>query len=107
MERDVDTFLTAVSCVCDAVYQREIAPTLGPRRGARPKLSDSEVPAPTVLGQWHGHRRERCFARYARRTEGRTSSPLSGRGGVRARPPLGQPFAMRSVSAMASVGWGW
>lgn len=70
MELDVDTFLTVVYCVCDELYQREIAPTLGPRRGARPRLSDSEVLALAVLGQWHGHRCERCFLRYARRQWG-------------------------------------
>lgn len=67
MELDVDTFLTVVYCVCDEVYQREIAPKLGTRPGARPKLSDSEVLALAVLAQWHGHRCERCFLRYVRR----------------------------------------
>jgi hypothetical protein len=67
MDIDVDTFLTVVYCVCDEVYQREIAPRLGPRPGARPKLSDSEVLALVVLEQWHGHRCERCFLAYARR----------------------------------------
>lgn len=67
MEPDIDTFLTAVYCVCDEVYQREIAPRLGPRPGARPKLSDSEVLALAVLNQWHAHRCERCFLGYVRR----------------------------------------
>src|SRR5215204_2249873 len=67
MDIDVDTFLTVVYCVCDEVYQREIRPQMKPRPGARPKLSDSEVLALAVLGQWHGHRCERCFLAYARR----------------------------------------
>ena len=70
MDLDVDTFLTVVYCVCDEVYQREIGPQLGPRPGARPKLSDSEVLALAVLEQWHGHRCERCFLAYARRQWG-------------------------------------
>jgi hypothetical protein len=67
MELDVDTFLTVIYCVCDEVYQREIAPKLGARPGARPKLSESEVLALAVVGQWHGQRCERCFLRYVRR----------------------------------------
>lgn len=67
MDLDVDTFLTLVYCVCDEVYQREIAPQFGPRRGARPALADSEVLTLAVLAQWHGHRCERCFLRYVRR----------------------------------------
>jgi hypothetical protein len=67
MEPDLDTFLTVVYCVCDEVYQREIAPKLGPRPGARPKLSDGEVLTLAILGQWHGHRCERCFLGYVRR----------------------------------------
>lgn len=66
MKLDVDTFLTVVYCVCDEVYQRELAPQLGRRRGARPALSDSEVLALAVLEQWHGHRCERCFLQYVR-----------------------------------------
>ena len=67
MELDVDTFLTTVYCVCDDLYRREVAPQYGPRPGARPKLADSEVIALAVLAQWHPHRCERCFLRYARR----------------------------------------
>lgn len=67
MKLDVDTFLTVVYCVCDEVYQREIAAQLGPRPGARPKLSDSEVLTLAVVGQWHGHRCERCYLRAVRR----------------------------------------
>jgi hypothetical protein len=66
MELDVDTFLTVVYCVCDEVYQREIQPQFGPRPGATPQLSDSEVLALAVIGQWHGHRCERCFVRHVR-----------------------------------------
>jgi hypothetical protein len=67
MDLDVDTFLTVVYCVCDELYRREIAPAYGPRPGAKPKLSDSELLALAVLAQWHPHRCERCFLRYARR----------------------------------------
>jgi len=67
MHVDLDTFLTVVYCVCDEVYQREIAPRLRPRPGARPKLSDSEVLTLAVLGQWHGQRCERCYLRAVRR----------------------------------------
>jgi hypothetical protein len=70
MDIDVDTFLTVVYCVCDEAYQREIAPQVRPRPGARPKLADSEVLALAVLGQWHGHRCERCFLGYVRREWG-------------------------------------
>jgi hypothetical protein len=66
MDLDVDTFLTTVYCVCDDLYQREVAPQYGPRPGARPKLADSEVLTLAVLAQWHPHRCERCFVRYAR-----------------------------------------
>jgi hypothetical protein len=67
MDLDVDTFLTVVYCVCDEVYRREIAPQFGARPGAKPKLSDSEVLALAVIGQWHGHRCERCFVGYVRK----------------------------------------
>jgi hypothetical protein len=67
MQIDLDTFLTVVYCVCDEVYQREIAPHMKARRGARPKLSDSEVLTLVVVGQWHGHGCERCYLRAVRR----------------------------------------
>lgn len=67
MDLDVDTFLTTVYCVCDDLYAREMAPRLGPRPGAKPHLADSEVITLVVLAQWHPHRCERCFLRYARR----------------------------------------
>jgi hypothetical protein len=67
MTLDVDTFLTVVYCVCDEVYRREIEPRFGPRPGAKPRLSDSEVLALAVIGQWHGHRCERCFVGYVRK----------------------------------------
>jgi hypothetical protein len=67
MELDVDAFLRTVYCVCDDVYRREVAPWLGPRAGAPPKLADSEVIALAVVAQRHAHRCERCFLAYARR----------------------------------------
>jgi hypothetical protein len=66
MDLDVDTFLTTVYCVCDDLYRAEVAPQLGPRPGARPQWSDSEVLTLAALAQWQGQRCERCFLRYAR-----------------------------------------
>jgi hypothetical protein len=67
MDLDVDTFLTTVYCVCDDLYRAEIAPTLARRPGAKGKLADREVLALAALAQWHPHRCERCFLRYAHR----------------------------------------
>jgi hypothetical protein len=67
MDLDSDTFLVTVYCVCDDLYRAEFAPELARRPGAKGKLADSEVLTLAVLAQWHPHRCERCFLRYARR----------------------------------------
>jgi hypothetical protein len=66
MDLDVDTFLTAVYCVCDDLYRELVAPALAGRPGAKGKLSDSEALALAALAQWEPHRCETCFLAYAR-----------------------------------------
>src|SRR5712691_10737263 len=66
MDLDTDTLLTTVYCVVDDWYRTELAARFAHRPGAKGKLSDSEVLTLAALAQWHGHRCESCFLRYAR-----------------------------------------
>lgn len=63
---DRDTLLTTVYCVVDEVYQAALAPRARPRRAGQfaPAVSDSEVLALMVLGQWQPDRSERAFLRH-------------------------------------------
>jgi hypothetical protein len=65
MPLDLDTFLVAVYCIVDELYQTQCAPHKPPRSGPAPHLSDSEVLTLTLLGQWRGDRSERALLRYA------------------------------------------
>jgi hypothetical protein len=65
MHIDVDTFLTTLYCVTDDLYREHFAPHKPVRRGAKPRLSDSEVLVLAQLGQWDLHRSERWIRDYA------------------------------------------
>jgi len=65
MDIDVDTFLTTVYCVVDALYQAQYAAHKPVRPGAAPQLSDSEVLTLVILAQWQHNRSEAAFVRYA------------------------------------------
>jgi len=65
MAIDLDTFLTALYCVVDDLYQAEIAPRKPRRPGQRPAVSDSEVLTLAMLFQWQFPGGERQFVRYA------------------------------------------
>ena len=60
----LDTFLTALYCIVDDLYQQHYAPHKPKRRGKRPELSDSEVLTLIICAQWHGTS-HRAFIRYA------------------------------------------
>jgi len=62
---DLDTFLVAVYCVVDDLYQAQLAGAKPVRPGHRPDLSDSEVLTLALLAQWQQGRSERAFLRYA------------------------------------------
>lgn len=66
MDLDTDTLLTTVYCLIDDWYRANLADRFAGRPGAKGKLSDSEVLTLAALAQWHGHRCETCFLRYAR-----------------------------------------
>lgn len=51
MDLDTDTFLTTVYVDIDTFCAEHPTP---PRRGPRPRMSDSEVLTVMLLGQWHG-----------------------------------------------------
>ena len=61
---DLDTFLVALYTIVDDLYQGHTAPLLPKRRGAKPRLSDSEALTLALCAQWHGTS-ERAFLRYA------------------------------------------
>jgi hypothetical protein len=61
---DLDTFLVAVYCLLDDLYQAEIAGARPGARGFRAAMSDSEVLTVLVLGQWQRSRSEREFLAY-------------------------------------------
>jgi hypothetical protein len=62
---DLDTFLTAVYCVVDDLFQQHCARRKPRRPGHRPELSDSEVLALALLAQWWPGNSERAFCAYA------------------------------------------
>ena len=64
---DRATLLTPVYCLVDEVYQAVLAPRARPRGPGQfaPAVSDSEVLALLVLGQWQPDRSERAFLRHA------------------------------------------
>jgi hypothetical protein len=66
---DRDTILTTVYCLIDDLYQQQWADRVRRRRAGQfaPTVSDSEVLALMVLGQWQPDRSERAFLRYAAR----------------------------------------
>ena len=67
MELDLPTFLVTVYSLVDDLYQVHLAPHKPGRRGAVPRLSDSEVLTLTLLAQWQQDRSERAFLRTAAR----------------------------------------
>jgi hypothetical protein len=67
MELDLDTFLVTVYCQVADLYQAHFASQKPRRPGAKPELSDSEVLALMLLGQWEPRRSERAFLSYVRK----------------------------------------
>src|SRR5689334_20798345 len=64
MEMDVDTFLVAVYVTVDDLYQAHCAPHKPVRRGARCRLSDSEVLTLALLEQWRADHSETRFVAF-------------------------------------------
>lgn len=64
MEMDVDTFLVAVYCTVDDLYQAKYAGAKPVRPGAKPALSDSEVLTLALLEQWRPDHNETAFVRW-------------------------------------------
>lgn len=64
---DLDTFMTTLYVLVDDWYQSEMAGLMKRRRGAKPKMSDSEVLTVALAGQWRvgvPWRSERGVVRY-------------------------------------------
>lgn len=66
MEMDADTFLTAVYCLVDDLYQAQYAAHKPRRPGRKAVMSDSEVLTLVILEQWRPDRKERGFLRWVR-----------------------------------------
>jgi hypothetical protein len=64
MEMDGDTFLVAVYCIVDDLYQEQYAPHKPSRPGKKPEVSDSEVLTLVLLEQWRTDRSESAFVRW-------------------------------------------
>lgn len=65
MPLDLDTFLTALYTAVDDLYKERL-PRLAGRRGAKPRLSDSEVLALSVCAEWGMWDSERAYWRFVR-----------------------------------------
>lgn len=66
MTLDLDTFLVALYSIVDDLYREHFGPHKPRRRGAKPRLSDSEVLTLVICAQWSGLA-ERKVIRYAQR----------------------------------------
>lgn len=66
MTLDLDTFLVALYSIVDDLYREHFRPHKPRRRGAKPRLSDSEVLTLVLCAQWSGWT-ERKLIRYAQR----------------------------------------
>lgn len=62
---DIDTFLTAVYTIVDDLYRTHFAVRKHGHRGHQDEMSDSEILALLLVGQWFG-RSEAALLRYAR-----------------------------------------
>ena len=61
---DIDTFLVGLYTIVDDLYRERFEAKKPRRRGAKPRLSDSEVLTIAIIGQWFGSS-ESAFVRYA------------------------------------------
>ena len=66
----VETFLTVLYCVVDALYQQHAPTWLAGKVGCKPEFSDSEVLTLMIAQHWCGFQKEATFLRFIKNNYG-------------------------------------